>query len=66
MFNRLSEYFAYRKNRRIARREFTRLAAAALPAIHALTDSLKELAESVQKTTAAGKPESETAENGAE
>lgn len=66
MFNRLNEYLTYRANRRSAKREFARLAAVAMPAIHALTDSLKELAESVQKTTAAAKPESEAAENGTE
>ena len=66
MMNRIKEYFAYRRNRRIARREFAKLTAAALPGIHALVEYGKELAESVQKMTAAAKPESESTDNGAE
>ena len=51
MINRIKEYFEYRRNKKIAKRELTKMAATALPVIREVSDKGTDIAKFVVKLT---------------
>lgn len=51
MINRIKEYFEYRKNKKIAKREFAKMAATTLPVIREVSDKGTDIAKFVVKLT---------------
>ena len=51
MINKIKEYFEYRKNKRIAKRELAKMAATTLPVIREVSDKGTDIAKFVVKLT---------------
>lgn len=51
MINRIKEYFEYRKNKKIAKKELARMAATTLPVIREVSDKGADIAKFVVKLT---------------
>ena len=51
MINRIKEYFEYRRNKRIAKRELAKMAATTLPVIREVSDKGTDIAKFVVKLT---------------
>ena len=51
MINRIKEYFEYRKNKKITKREFAKMAATTLPVIREVSDKGTDIAKFVVKLT---------------
>lgn len=51
MINRIKEYFEYRKNKKIAKKELARIAATTLPVIREVSDKGADIAKFVVKLT---------------
>ena len=51
MINRIKEYFEYRRNKRIAKRELAKMAATTLPVIREVSDKGTDIAKFVIKLT---------------
>ena len=51
MINRIKEYFEYRRNKKIAKREFAKMAATTLPVIREVSDKGTDIAKFVVKLT---------------
>ena len=51
MINRIKEYFEYRKNKKIAKREFTKMADTTLPIVREVSDKGTDIAKFVVKLT---------------
>ena len=51
MVNKIKEYFEYRKNKKIAKRELAKMAAATLPVIREVSDKGIDIAKFVVKLT---------------
>ena len=51
MINRIKEYFEYRRNKKIAKRELAKMAATTLPVIREVSDRGNEIAKFVVKLT---------------
>ena len=51
MINRIKEYFEYRRNKKIAKRELVKMAATTLPVIRDVSDKGNEIAKFVVKLT---------------
>ena len=51
MINRIKEYFEYRKNKKIAKREFTKMASTTLPVIREVSDKGTDIAKLIVKLT---------------
>ena len=51
MINRIKEYFEYRRNKRIAKREFAKMAATTLPIVREVSDKGTDIAKFVVKLT---------------
>lgn len=51
MINRIKEYFEYRKNKKIAKKELARMAATTLPVVREVTSKGTDIAKFVVKLT---------------
>lgn len=51
MINRIKEYFEYRKNKKIAKKELARMAATTLPVVREVSDKGADIAKFVVKLT---------------
>ena len=51
MINRIKEYFEYRRNKRIAKRELAKMAATTLPVIREVSDKGTDIAKFIVKLT---------------
>lgn len=51
MINRIKEYFEYRKNKKIAKRELAKMAATALPVVREVSDKGNDIAKFVVRLT---------------
>ena len=51
MINRIKEYFEYRRNKKIAKREFAKMAATTLPVIREVSDKGADIVKFVVKLT---------------
>ena len=51
MINRIKEYFEYRKNKKIAKRELAKMAATALPVVREVSDKGNDIAKFVIRLT---------------
>lgn len=51
MINRINEYFEYRRNKRIAKRELAKMAATTLPVIREISDKGTDIAKFIVKLT---------------
>ena len=51
MINRIKEYFEYKRNKKIAKREIAKMAATTLPVIREVTDKGTDIAKFVVKLT---------------
>ena len=51
MINKIKEYFEYRRNKRIAKKEIARMAATTLPVIREVSDKGTDIAKFVVKLT---------------
>ena len=51
MINRIKEYLEYRKNKKIAKREFAKMAATTLPVIREVSDKGTDIAKFIVKLT---------------
>ena len=51
MINRIKEYFEYRRNKKIAKRELVKMAATTLPVIRDVSDKGNDIAKFVVKLT---------------